>query len=361
MGLTKKQRVRLGDSILAWYGENKRDLPWRRTDDPYRIWVSEVMLQQTQVDTVIPYYERFVRAFPSVMALAGASLQEVLKAWEGLGYYARARNLHAGARRIAADMGGRLPGSREGLLAIPGIGPYTAAAVASIAFNEDCAVVDGNVARLLARLFVIHESPAESSTKTRLNELAAELLPRGNAADFNQAMMELGAIVCKPACPECGRCPVASHCLALRTLADPSVLPVKKARRLKPHYDVAVGVVWKDAEILIRRRPAEGLLGGLWEFPGGTPEKNETLQACVERKIQNEHGIRVVAGEDIGSLQHAYTHFRITLHPFRCRYVGTSGTRQQRSHAWVTPAELAGYPFARANQRLIEKLFGEFK
>ena len=261
--------------LLSWYARNKRDLPWRRTKDPYRIWVSEVMLQQTQVDTVIPYYERWMKRFPTINALAKASLDEVLKVWEGLGYYARARNLHKAAKLIREEHKGKFPDSYEEIHRLPGIGDYTAGAISSIAFNLPTPVLDGNVTRVLCRLFAIRQDPKSPKTQEKLWRLAGSLLPKKNPGDFNQALMELGALVCLPELPRCLFCPLPSACEARKIGLELS-LPVRTQKKPLPTVSVSVALLWKDGKLLIQRRPEQGLLGGLWEFPGGKIEKEET-------------------------------------------------------------------------------------
>lgn len=349
-------RRRLVNRLLRWYARERRDLPWRRTRDPYRIWVAEVMLQQTQVDTVIPYYKRFLRRFPTLSNLARASLDAVLKAWEGLGYYARARHLHAAARRIVVQHGGRFPRAFPEILALPGIGRYTAGAIASIAFDQRVPVLDGNVRRVLCRVFNIDADPSQSATQKRLGSLATWLLPRDRPGAFNQALMELGSQVCTPRRPRCSICPLRDLCEA-RRLGIQESLPAKRLRRARPHYDIAAGVIWKDNRLLIAQRPARGLLGGLWEFPGGKVRAGESLAHAARREIVEELGIQVQVGEKMATLEHAYTHFRITLHVFRCRYVsGQPKALGCAAWRWVTPRQLDRYAFPTANRRIIAML-----
>lgn len=343
--------------LLEWYRENRRMPKWRDTRDPYRVWLSEVMLQQTRVEQMGPYFERFVNRFPSVDQLAAADETEVLKMWEGLGYYTRARNLHRAARQIVAENGGRIPDTREGLLALPGVGPYTSAAVASIAFDRDHPVLDGNVTRVLCRLLLVESNPRRSTVRTRLLKAAECLLAPGQAGDFNQAMMELGAGICTPRSPACATCPVAVHCRALSCTGDPSRLPFRGPRPARPHYQVAAGVIWRGDRLLIAQRPQGGMLEGLWEFPGGKQEPGESLQECLVREIREELDFQIAVEDHLVSIDHAYSHFSITLHAFRCRYV--SG----RPHAvgcadwrWVGLAELSGFPFPRTDTRIIEHL-----
>jgi len=344
------------DRLLAWYRLQPRDLPWRRTRDPYAVWVAEVMLQQTQVDTVIPYYERFLARFPTVEALAAAPLDDVLRLWAGLGYYARARHLHAAARRILAEHGGQVPADLETLLRLPGIGRSTAGALLSIAFNQDAPVLDGNVRRVLCRVFHITEDPGQPAVERRLWDLAASLVPPGRAGDYNQALMDLGATVCTPRAPRCPVCPVMMLCEAQKR-GDPERLPVKAPRRELPRYDVTAGVIWRDGRVLLAQRRPEGLLGGLWEFPGGKQEAGETLEDCLRRELREELGIEVEIGPQLMTLAHAYSHFRITLHVFTCRH--TSGEPQAMGCAawrWVAPDELASYAMAATDRQIAQQV-----
>jgi A/G-specific adenine glycosylase len=344
-------------SLLAWYDQAAADLPWRHTRDPYQVWLSEIMLQQTQVATVIPYFERFVATYPDVAALAAAPLDDVLKRWEGLGYYSRARNLHRAAKVIVAEYGRRFPETAADLQKLPGIGRYTAGAIASIAFGERAAVLDGNVMRVLARLYDVADDVRAAATQKRLWALAGSLVPAERPGDYNQAMMELGRTICKPRQPRCRACPVAAHCLAFRH-GTQDQRPVKAPRPQTPHYDVAAGIIWNDqGQILIAQRRAEGLLGGLWEFPGGKLEPGETLPECLTRKLAEELAIRVEVSDLLLIVRHAFTHFRITLHAFRCRYV--SGPPQALGCAdwrWVQLDELERFAFGHADRQIIQAL-----
>lgn len=343
--------------LLAWWDANQVDLPWRRTRDPYRIWVAEIMLQQTQIATVLPYYARWLDAFPSVDALAAAEPDEVLKLWEGLGYYRRARHLHAAARTVLAEHGGQLPRSVAGLMALKGIGRYTAGAIASIAFGVPAPVVDGNVSRVLTRLTDDDGDITQTGTRNRLWALADTLVPDDRPGAFNQALMELGQRVCVPARPRCHQCPVADHCAARRH-GTQLERPVRPPRRRTPHYDVAAGVIRRDdGRILIAQRPADGLLGGLWEFPGGKQEAGETLQQTLRREIAEELGVEIRVGRPLITIKHAYTHFRITLHAFHAEF---GGGRVQHlgvaDHAWVMLDQLDRYAFAATDRQIIAAL-----
>jgi A/G-specific adenine glycosylase len=341
--------------LLAWYDAQGVVLPWRGERDPYRVWLSEIMLQQTQIETVKPYYARFLEAYPTVEALAAAPLDDVLKRWEGLGYYSRARNLHAAARQVAAR--GGFPATVEGLLALPGIGRYTAGAIASIAFGARAPVLDGNVIRVFARLRDLDEDVSAKPTLDRLWALAEAWLPAARVGDYNQALMDLGRLVCTPKRPACPACPLRDRCLA-SARGTQALRPVKAKRAPTPHYPVAAGLITDDAgRLLIAQRPAEGLLGGLWEFPGGKQEPGETLEACLARELDEELGITVAVGAHFVSVRHAFTHFKITLHAFWCRI--TSGEPQPigvQDWAWVAESELDRYAFGKADREIIAAL-----
>lgn len=353
---TGERSARLADRLLTWYERNSRNLPWRSTSDPYHIVVAEFMLHQTRVSTVLPYYDRFLAQFRGWAQLASASLDDVLKVWEGLGYYARARHLHQLAAAVCQSHGGQLPASRADLLALPGIGDYTAGAILSIAFGQDEVAVDGNAKRVLSRLLGITQDPGTQKGAASLETEAKRLLPSGRAGQFNQALMDLGTAICTPRSPACAACPWKDDCFAFANDLQ-GKLPTRREKKPLPHYEVAAGIIWKDGSILIARRPPSGLLGGLWEFPGGKQEPNETLQQCLAREIREELEIEVVVGDLLTQVEHAYTHFRITLHAFSCTFV--SGTPQAigcTAWRWVLPGELEDYAFPTANRRIIQRL-----
>jgi len=346
---TKALRRRL----LSWYDANRRDLPWRRTDDPYAIWISESMLQQTRVETVIPYYERFLARFPDARALAEAELEEVLELWTGLGYYSRARNLHRAAGVLVRDHGGTLPDAADALRALPGVGRYTAGAVASIAFDRPEPVVDGNVARVLARLHGIAEDVGASATVRRLWDEAASLAEGPRPGDLNQALMELGATVCTPRRPHCEACPLERRCTAHRE-GDPEALPVK-ARKPRPRPTRAVaGIVSRRGRWLAVRRPAEGLLGGLWELPGGEPLPGEEPSSAMVRTLRERAGLSVPGVDALGEVEHVFTHLRLTLHVFRCKPpTGRVRLRGLDAHRWLAPDDFAALPQGGATRKAL--------
>ncbi len=314
------------------------------------------MLQQTQVETVIPYFHRFLNRFPTLGDLAQASVNDVLKLWEGLGYYARARNLHKAAIKVITELNGEFPQTVDGLMQLPGIGRYTAGAIASLAFDIAAPVLDGNVTRVMCRLFAIKHDPREPRTKDELWRLAGALLPQANAGEFNEALMELGALICTPRSPNCNKCPFNKICLARkRNLQDK--LPIKIKRKPVPHYQVTAAVIRSGNRILIAQRPFGGRLGGLWEFPGGKQEHNESLKHCLQREIKEELGFRVKVGEFITAIDHAYTHFTITLHAFKCEKVsGTPKALGVEQFKWVRMSELDKFAFAKTDLRIIEAL-----
>jgi len=354
---TETQRTRFRTDLLDWYASVKRDMPWRDTDDPYRIWVSEVMLQQTRVDQARPYFERFVEAFPTVEALAAAERDDVLRLWEGLGYYSRARYLHNAAQLIVEAFDGEVPATYDAIRELPGVGPYTAAAVLSIAYNKPHAVLDGNVIRVLARVFAVDDNVKSAPVKRRLQAAADALIDPERPGTFNQAMMELGALVCTPRSPSCADCPVEPVCQAAAD-GTPEDYPVTPETKPTPHYDIAVGLVFdSDGRLLIQRRPDEGLLGGLWEFPGGKQEAGEDLPATCRRELREELGIEVDVQDHFYTLSHAYSHFKITMHAFRCRILeGTPSSELGQPLQWISVDALDDYAFPRANRRLIEEL-----
>lgn len=354
---TDRQRDAFRQDLLDWYHEHKRSMPWRETDDPYRIWVAEIMLQQTRVDTVRDYYRRFLETFPTVEALAAADRDILLKHWEGLGFYARARHLHEAAQHVVEAHDGTVPDTRDAIQDLKGVGPYTAAAVLSIAYQEPHAVLDGNVTRVLSRVYAVDEDATTSMAQGHLRRLANDLLDPDRPGDFNQAMMELGALVCTPSTPHCDRCPLAEVCRA-HDAGREEDYPVTPESKSVPHHDIAVGLVFNDeGQLLIQRRPDEGLLGGLWEFPGGKQEDGESMEAACRREVKEELGIDMENVEPFYTLSHAYSHFKITLHAFRCRLAdGPPEAREDQPFRWVEIDELDEFAFPRANRRLIEEL-----
>lgn len=347
--------------LLTWFDLHRREMPWRSNPLPYWVWVSEIMLQQTQVATVIPYFNRFIELFPTVEALASADQQAVLKAWEGLGYYSRARNIHKAAKLILSEYNGQLPDSYEGLQQIPGIGPYVGAAIASIAFSKAVPVVDGNVLRVFSRFWGIETDISKPLARTDIFNRLSPIIKSETASEFNQSIMELGALVCTPKSPSCLECPLSTECVAYLTNRV-SELPVKQKKSPVPHFEIAVAVIWKDGQVLISKRKPNQLLGGLWEFPGGKRDANECLEETATREVKEETGLDITVGEPIITVDHAYTHFKIKLTAFSCNYNnGIAVPKACEEVRWVLPEELETFPFPKANKRVIEAIMAKIK
>lgn len=342
--------------LRGWYQENARDLPWRRSSDPYAIWVSEIMLQQTRVETVIPYYQRWMAELPTLMALVSVDQDQVLKLWEGLGYYKRALNLHKAARVIADQFAGEVPQDIKSLESLPGIGRYTAGAISSIAFDQPAPILDGNIKRLFSRLFDISTPIQTSQTVKELWQISEDLLPEDDPGEFNQALMELGALVCLPKNPNCAACPLKSICLA-NQLDLQSSRPVREEKTPPPHLQVTAAVIEIDGKFLLAKRPAEGLLGGLWEFPGGKQEGNETLPETLTREMDEELAAVIQVGEYLGRYDHAYTHYKVTLHAYQCNLVSDQMKMLYHTDlAWVTTADMDSYPMGKLDRAIAEQI-----
>lgn len=352
-GATAADAKQLGTRLLDWYRVHKRDLPWRRRTDPYAIWISEVMLQQTQVKTVTPYYERWLRAFPDVASLARASEPDVLRLWQGLGYYSRARNLQAGARQVLRQ-GGEFPRSTAELRRLPGVGPYTAGAIASIAFGADEPVVDGNVIRVLTRVFALRGDPRKPALSRRLWELARELLPARRAGDFNQALMELGALCCTPKAPLCAECPLSKSCQAeargeqLRFPELPKRTPVTPVRRVAT-------LCRRGARVLVAELPPEApRWAGLWVFPNVEPRGGESDSEAALRALAEFAQLDAREAAALGSLTHSVTRYRITLSSYACHDVRGRARPgpEARALRWADAAELEALPMPSPHRRL---------
>ena len=337
-------------ALLSWYDRHRRELPWRRTTDPYRVWVSEVMLQQTTVKTATPYFEAFLKRFPTLQALAEEPEEEVLGAWSGLGYYHRARNLHRGAQHVAERHGGRFPKTLEAALAVPGVGLYTASAILSIAHGLALPVVDGNVRRVLARLLALR-GPEYRKDGPYYNR-AEELLDRERPGDWNQALMELGATVCTPRDPGCEACPLRSRCRA-RALGVVDELPEGRARRAPVDVQVAAALVERDGKVLLVRRPEGRLLGRMWEVPQTSLESRGLPD--LARELEERHGLRVVPGALAVRARHAITYRRITLEGYRSRLKAPPPSDPDR-FLWARPEEVAALPVSSSTRKLLKGL-----
>lgn len=347
--------VALRQTLLSWYAQQGRDLPWRKTQDPYAIWVAEIMLQQTQVRTVLPYYERWLSEFPTTAALAAAEQQRVLKLWQGLGYYARARNLHRAAQQVMQQFNGQFPADLALAISLAGIGRTTAGGILSLAFNLPTPILDGNVKRVLARLVALPKPP--SRALPQLWQISQTLLDPAQPRHFNQAIMDLGATCCQPKRPDCLRCPWNFCCRAYQTQMQ-NDLPQAEPRPRVPHKQIGVAVIWNaHRQVLIDRRRQAGLLGGLWEFPGGKLEAGETIEHCIQREIQEELGIEIAVGAHLISIDHAYSHFHVTLNVYHCRHLsGEPQPLECDELRWVEVAELEQFAFPVANVKIIQAI-----
>ena len=338
---------------------NKRSLPWRDRQpvDPYAVWVSEIMLQQTRVEAVIPYYEKWMKLFPSVCTLAAASEQEVLNAWEGLGYYSRARNLHKAAKIVAEQYGGELPRDLDALARLPGIGRYTLGAIASIAFDMNVPALDGNIKRVYARVFDIDEPVDTPKGETILWELTERNLPKKEAGDYNQALMDLGATICIPKNPRCLICPLMKLCKA-RQQGTQELRPVKLPKRSVPHHIHAAGVCLEEGRVLLAKRPSQGLLGGMWEFPNGRVEGDPL--AGLGQALKTRYNLRlrkkrrsVRDAEPFAVVHHGYTHFTVSVYAYRCEL---DSVTESENLKWIPLKDLDEYPMGRIDRQIAKLL-----
>ncbi|MFI5303852.1 MAG: A/G-specific adenine glycosylase [Nitrospiria bacterium] len=348
-----KTDLKFSNRLLKWYKQNGRDLPWRTTFTPYSVWVSEIMLQQTQVDTVIPYFHRFLDCFPTIDSLANASLDQVLKQWEGLGYYSRARNLHQAARIINDRLNGEFPHQFDQILDLPGIGRSTAGAILSLAYNLPYPIMDGNVRRVLSRYFAL-QSPPGKRLEDLLWKYSNAVVPKKEARSFNSALMDLGATLCKPKDPQCQICPLKSSCLGFQKNLQ-KILPMKKKREKIPLRINSAMVIWKKDRVLIQKREEKGLLGGLWEFPG---MNNLQDFPRINGELMDWHphlGFRLTDQEFLFKLKHTFTHFKMDLYVFKARFLSGKGI-QKKDQRWVTLDEIENLPFPAADKKIIDVL-----
>jgi A/G-specific adenine glycosylase len=346
--------------LLPWFSRHRRDLPWRKDRDPYHIWVSEVMLQQTQVKTVISYFERFITAFPTLAALAAASEHEVLRAWEGLGYYRRARNLHQAARIVVRERAGELPNDPAFLEALPGMGRYTRNAILSQAFDRRLPIIEANSQRVLARIFGQPDDPRRNPLRKWLWQAAERLLPRKRAGDFNQALMELGALVCTPAAPRCSQCPIAKVCIGHRQGIEERIPPPRRSD-FESQDHVAV-VVRRGPRVLLAQRPAEQRYAGLWEFPQTCLRGGESHDDAAVRWLREGAGLVIEPGPEILTLRHAITRFKITQVCLQARWIGGCfrSTFYEQGR-WIKPDDLQTFPISAPQRRLATVLTAPFQ
>jgi len=339
-------------TLLTWYRASKRSLPWRNIVDPYKIWVSEIMLQQTTVKAVIPFYQKWIQRFPTLESLAKAPLQDILKTWEGLGYYQRARNMHRAAKIMRQDHHACIPSDHASLIKLPGFGPYTTAAVLSLAFDQPYSVLDANVRRIMVRLLRIKKTDGSNLDK-RLSRKLHLLIPEKGSGEFNQALMELGALICKPHSPSCLLCPVWTFCQAYHT-GEQEIIPSPKKRKFEK-IEAVVGIIQDRGKYLIQKRPSKGLLAGLWEFPGGKRNKGETLEYALAREIKEELDAEIQTASYLTRVTHAYTRFQVVLHAYTCILKDTPRLQEDR-YRWITLNGFKRYPLPSGSVKIVRYL-----
>ncbi len=335
--------------LIEWYEEQKRDLPWRNAPTAYGVWVSEVMLQQTTVPAVVGRFSRWMERFPDIPSLAAASERDVLSEWEGLGYYQRASRMREAARTIVEHHNGRLPSDETALRRLPGIGSYIASAIRSLAFGEDEVALDANVGRVFMRLLAIKTPAGNGRTRREIHEAASRILPADDSSRFNQALMDFGSLICRPANPECDRCFATQICRAFQEGRQHEIPPARRKKWEKIETSVAVFI--DGAKVYIQQRPRDGLFGGMWEFPGGKVEPGETAVDAVVREVREELAAECTVTDKVTSFVHFYTRFRVTLHAFLCST--EANLPRDEKHQWVGWEEIGDYPMPTANRKLI--------
>jgi A/G-specific adenine glycosylase len=346
----------IAEKLLRWYASRRRSLPWRERPAPYAVWVAEIMAQQTRLESMLSYYRRWMKRFPNINTLAKSDEQDVLNLWEGLGYYGRARSLRRAAQAVIKEYRGKLPGDLKALRSLPGIGPYTAGAIGSLAFGLDTPAVDGNAIRVLARVFDVDLLAGSSSGKKRFWELAAEFLPPGRAAEYNQALMDLGAEICTPRQPRCEVCPLAGDCRA-KALGIQEQRPVKTSARKVPLREYAAAVIRQRGEVLLVQRPSTGLLGGMWEFPNTVLSSPRRAKEGLRRAVRNEFDFDVAISERLGVYEHAYSHFRARLQVYDCPLKGKRPkARTRRTRCWLKPRVLSDLPMGKLDRQIANAL-----
>ena len=345
-------KERIQSKLLHWFRKYGRDLPWRRTRDPYAIWVSEVMLQQTQVSTVIPYYLRFLKSFPTVRHLAKTDLSKVLKLWEGLGYYSRARNLHRASQIVSNHFHGKIPDNLMDLRALPGIGRSTAGAILSFAFQKEAPILDGNAKRVISRVFAVSDNLVKGKTEDLLWKISESLIPKGLSNPFNQALMDLGSMLCTPKEPGCHQCPLHRYCGGYLS-GKPESYPPRTIKKRIPHRTGLSAVIHKDGKVFINQRPPSGLLGGLWEFPNWRIEERQRsrLRLRLRNYIKKDMGMNFEVKEFIGTFGQTFSHFKLTLQVFSCLYL-----HGKTKGKWVSIQNLHLFPMSRIHRRISEKI-----
>ena len=342
---------KVSKNLYTWYQSKNYDFPWRMTNDVYKIWISEIMLQQTQVSTVINYYNNWIEKFPNIKILANSQIDDVLKSWEGLGYYRRAHNIHETAKIIMCRYNGQFPSDFNILLKLKGVGDYTASAIMSIGYNKAYPAIDGNLKRVVARLAGIEDF---KNIVNKSKDYVQQLMFNGYVSEINQSLMDLGREICFPKDPKCRICPVKNYCFANKNNAIEK-FTIKNKSNKKPIYDVSVGMIWKKNKILISKRKKDGLLGGLWELPGGKKEKKESFSECLEREIYEELNINVQIHKTIGVVKHHYSHFGINMKGYHCNFKsGKICSNTSDGIKWIDLKDIEKYPFPKATLKLFD-------
>ena len=340
------------NSLLQWYDSYRRDLPWRKTNDLYKIWISEVMLQQTRVNTVIPYYLRWVEKYDSIKTVAKADELKLLKLWEGLGYYSRCRNFHKSCKIIVNDYDGEFPSDYQKFLLLPGVGDYTASAVFSIGLKQAYAAIDGNVRRVMARVLGIKNITKRN--KNRIHSTLIKWMDRERPGDINQALMDLATKICRVDHAKCSSCPIDEICMASK-MSIPESYPARIKRKEIPHKEIVAGIIWHRQKFLITKRKENALLGGLWEFPSAEIVSSETPIGALRRQIKEKWDMDIIIKKKVGYVKHAYSHLKITLTLYRCQSQ-ESVKCMNNEYRWITPTEIKNFPFPKSNHKLFKVL-----
>ena len=338
--------------MISWYAKNKRSLPFRMTKDPYKIWLSEVMLQQTKVKTALPYYNNWIKKLPTIESVSLSNLDILLKLWEGLGYYKRCNNFYKATKIVVSDFNSKIPKEKSQFMSLPGVGDYTASAVLSIAFNKAYPVLDGNVKRVMSRIIGI-----KTLTKYNLKRIKNFLnlaICKKTPGDFNQGLMEIGALICKPYNPVCKKCPINNFCYALKK-GHPEVYPVKNKLKPIPYFNVVIAIIWRKDKFYIQKRSTDQMLGGLWEFPGGIVNQGQDSELFLKQKVYEECGVQIKIFKKVGFVDHAFSHFKIRLNCYFCtekkHFLDENETRK-----WISKKNIKNYSFPKANHKLFKKL-----
>ncbi len=338
--------------MISWYTKNKRVLSFRMTKDPYKIWLSEVMLQQTKVKTALPYYDNWIKKFPTLKSVSLSNLDSLLKLWEGLGYYRRCNNFYKATKLVVSDFNSKIPKEKSQFISLPGVGDYTASAVLSIAYNKPYPVLDGNVKRVLSRIIGIKRLTKYNIN--RINKFLNLVICKKRPGDFNQGLMEIGALICKPNNPVCIKCPINNFCYASK-MKYPGAYPVKNKLKPRPHFNVVIAIIWRKDKFYIQKRRTDQMLGGLWEFPGGVVNQGQDPELVLKQKVYEDCGVHAKIFKKVGFIDHAFSHFTIRLNGYFCtekKYF----LDENESRKWILKKNINNYSFPKANHKLFKQL-----